>query len=169
MRLVSGQSWRAGVTRRCRWSTGPPSSARSAGGWTPNGWSRSMRTSLSAATLPPGWRLPRDPGTPRSLRSVTDAGVGWLAGAPEGPDAILQDPEAHDVAQVADRVIDPALVSEVGTAARLGENRLLQLETDQRPRSRGDEREPRRSRGDGDDCGRRVVRTHRAAEPRPPK
>ncbi len=96
--------------------------------------------------------------------------VGWLAGAPEGPDAILQDPEAHDVAQVADRVIDPALVGEVGTAARLGENGLLQLEADQRPRSRGDEREPRGSRGDGDDCGRRVVRTHscevdRAVEP----
>jgi hypothetical protein len=45
--------------------------SRSAGGWTPNGWSRSMRTSLSAATLPPGWRLPWGPRDP-AIATIRD-------------------------------------------------------------------------------------------------
>ena len=45
----------------------------------------------------------------------------------------LQQPHAHHVAQVADPAVDPALVGEVGLPAVVGEHRLVQLDTDQRP------------------------------------
>ena len=84
--------------------------------------------------------------------------VSRIARAAKGSHAVLQDPQAHDIAQVADRTVDPTLVGEVGPAALFGENGLLQLHAHQRPRPRGDEREALGRGGNGDDGGSRVVR-----------
>ena len=78
-----------------------------------------------------------------------------------GPQRLLQQPEAAHVAEVADPAVHPALVGEVGGPARLGEDRLVQLDPDQGPGAGRDVRE-RIVRGRHPDhrgCG--VVRPHR--------
>ena len=90
--------------------------------------------------------------------------VGGQAGGRPRALALLQQPQAHDVAQVADRAVDAELVGEVGRAAVLGEHRLLELHADQRPGAAGDVGEPvgrRRAR-------RRRPRRCRATRPRSP-
>ena len=59
-----------------------------------------------------------------------------------GAQRLLQEPQPHDVAQVADRAVHAQLVGEVGAPAGLGEDRLVQLEPDERPRAAGDVGEP---------------------------
>ena len=78
-----------------------------------------------------------------------------------GAHRLLQHPQAHDVAQVADGPVDAGLVGEVGPAARLGEHRRVELEADQGPRPARDVREVRCGRGHGHDRGRGVVRADR--------
>ena len=46
---------------------------------------------------------------------------------------LLEQPQAHDVAQVADPAVDAALVREVRRAARLGQHRGVELHADERP------------------------------------
>ena len=55
------------------------------------------------------------------------------------PDGLLQQPQAHDVAQVADRAVDAALVGEVGPRGwpRVSTGRV-ELEPDEGPRPAGD-------------------------------
>ena len=67
--------------------------------------------------------------------------VGGQPGLVPRADRLLEHPQAHDVAQVPDRAVDPGLVGEVGGAALLGEHRPVQLEADQRPGPAGDVRE----------------------------
>ncbi len=55
-----------------------------------------------------------------------------------GPHRLLQQPQAHHVAQVADRAVDAALVGEVRRAAGLGQDRRVELDADQRPGPAGD-------------------------------
>ena len=71
---------------------------------------------------------------------------------------LLQEPEAHDVAQVADGAVDAQLVGEVGAPAVLGQHRVVQLEPDERPGAAGDVGEALRPGGHPDDGRRGVVR-----------
>ena len=75
-----------------------------------------------------------------------------------GPQRLAEQPEAHHVAQVADRPVDAALVGEVGPAARLGEHRRVELDADQPPGAAGDVAEPGRRRRHADDRRGGVVR-----------
>ena len=83
-------------------------------------------------------------GEGRDLRRARPAGRAGRrqAGRRPGALALLQQPQAHDVAQVADRAVDAELVGEPGGAALLGEHRLLELHADQRPRAARDVGEP---------------------------
>ena len=71
---------------------------------------------------------------------------------------LLQQPQPHDVAQEPHRLVDPQLVAEVGCPAGVGGDRLGQLDTDQRPGTRGDESPISRRRWYADDGRGRVVR-----------
>ena len=74
------------------------------------------------------------------------------------PDRLRQEPEPHDVAQVADGAVDAALVGEVGPPAVLGQHGRIQLDADERPRPAGDVAEVRAGGGHADDRRRGVVR-----------
>src|SRR5699024_9327122 len=65
------------------------------------------------------------------LRQVADGVTPLLT-------ALLQQPQATDVAQVADGRVHPTLVGEVGPAAGLGQHRGVEFNADERPRARGD-------------------------------
>src|SRR5258706_4021186 len=54
------------------------------------------------------------------------------------PERFLEQPEAHDVAQVADPVVDAALIGEVRLATLIGQDRVLELHADEGPRAAGD-------------------------------
>ena len=71
---------------------------------------------------------------------------------------LRQQPQPHDVAQVADGAVDAALVGEVGLPAGVGQHRRVQLDADERPRPAGDVAEAGAGGGDADDRGRGVVR-----------
>ena len=94
----------------------------------------------------------RTPGT-RGRRGEQRGQVGAAARGCPGAQRLLQQPQAHDVAQVADGAVDADLVGEVGRPARLGQHRRVQLDPDQRPGAAGDVGEP--------------VRRRRARRPRP--
>ena len=71
-----------------------------------------------------------------------------VAGLGPGPLRLLQQPQPHDVAQVADGAVDAELVGEPGRAARLVQARRGQLRADQRPgpgRDVGEAALPRRA------------------------
>ena len=71
---------------------------------------------------------------------------------------LLEQPQAHHVAQVADRAVDAALVGEVRrAAARLGQHRRVELDADQRPGAAGDVRDGSSLGGHADHRGRGVV------------
>ncbi len=93
----------------------------------------------------------RRPGT--SAASASRAG---RSGFPS-PQRLLEQPQAHHVAQVADGPVDSALVGEVGLAARLGQHGRVQFDADQRPGATGDVGEPIGGGGDGGDGRRGVV------------
>ena len=82
-------------------------------------------------------------------------------GALPGVDAFVDQPHAHDVAQVADSPVDTALVGEVRDAALLGEDRLIELDTDEGPGAGADVRRAWGEHRDGDDGGGGVVRADR--------
>ena len=97
-------------------------------------------------------------GTTGSSGSIGGPPGGQLAGGDEqrrqvlgrarqlpGPQRLLEQPQAHDVAQVADPVVDAALVGEVRRAALLGQDRRVELDADERPGAAGDVRERRSS------------------------
>ena len=65
---------------------------------------------------------------------------------PQARMALLQQPQAHDVAQVADGAVDADLVGEVGPPALLGQHRGVELDADQRPGAAGDVGEAGRCR-----------------------
>ena len=101
--------------------------------------------------------------TSRSVRSRSRP-----AQAP-GPQRLRQQPQAHDVAQVADGAVDAALVGEVRAPALLGQHRRVELDADQPPGAAGDVAEPGRVGGDADDGRGGVVRAdggHEAARAR---
>src|SRR4029077_13403485 len=64
-----------------------------------------------------------------------------------------------DVVQVADAIVHTALVREVRQPALLGEDRVVQLDTDERPSPAGDVSERRLVRGHPDHGRGRVVRS----------
>ena len=51
---------------------------------------------------------------------------------------LAQQPQAHHVVQEADAAVDAALVGEVGRAARLGDDAVLELDADEPPGAAGD-------------------------------
>ena len=75
---------------------------------------RSGRACRPAAGTPGRRGPPRAaaPG-PRRLGAAASARSAGLPGAGPGADGLLQQPQAHHVAQVADRAVDPGLVGEV--------------------------------------------------------
>ncbi len=77
---------------------------------------------------------------------------------------LLQQPQAHHVAQVADGAVDAALVGEVGPPAGLGQHRRVELDADQGPGAAGDVGEVGRRRP----ARRPRRRRCRASRPRPP-
>ena len=81
-----------------------------------------------------------------------------LAGPLPRPERLLEQPQAHDVAQVADPAVDAGLVREVRRAALLAEHRRPQLDADERPRPARDVGEARPAGRDRDDRRRGVVR-----------
>src|SRR5690606_7290128 len=92
---------------------------------------------------------------PRDACGLVEQG-GQVGVAPR-PQRLLQQPEPHHVAQVADLPVDAALVGEVGPAALLGQDGGVQLDPDERPGAAGDVGEPLGRRGDGGDGGGGVV------------
>ena len=65
-------------------------------------------------------------------RGGVELGQGDLhALALPGAHGLIEDPQAHDVLQVADRVVHAELVGEVGGLRGQGEHRLVQLQADQ--------------------------------------
>ena len=75
-----------------------------------------------------------------------------------GPERLLEQPQPHHVAQVADATVDAALVREVRRAALLGQDGSVELDADQRPRPAGDVGERDVAGGHPDDRRRGVVR-----------
>ena len=117
------------ASRRCsgrsrrRSSTGgrPPPAMRS--GMPPGGMNRSSSTSISG---PPAGRAAAS--SSRGARSV----LAPLA------HRLLEEPEATDVAEEADAVVDAPLVGEVRGPRLVGEDRPGELQADERPRAAGD-------------------------------
>ena len=87
--------------------------------------------------------------------------IGVPSALPPHAQGLLEEPQARDVAQVADGAVHPELVGEVGGPPLLGEDRSLQFDPDQRPGPRGDVGEVRGAGGDRHHRGRGVVRAHR--------
>ena len=85
-------------------------------------------------------------GQRRPPRPAARRGPAASPPTPHVAQRLLEQPEAHDVAQVADPAVDAELVGEVRRAARLGQDRRLELDADQRPRPAGDVREAGRRR-----------------------
>ena len=107
--------------------------------------------SSGSMTGPPGWQLA---GGGEQRRQV----LGRALELPR-PERLLEQPQAHHVAKVADAAVDAALVREVGRAALLGQDRLVELDADERPRPAGDVRERDVAGRHADDGRRGVVRS----------
>ena len=71
--------------------------------------------------------------------------------------ALLNEPEAHDVAQGTEAALNGALIGEVGAAYIVAEDRLDRLHAEERPGTGGAEREAAGA-GDSGDGGGRVMR-----------
>src|SRR5205823_5994202 len=56
--------------------------------------------------------------------------------------ALLDEPQPHDVCEQAGRAVDAALVTEVVCARQIRQDRLLELDPEQRPRARRQNRRP---------------------------
>jgi hypothetical protein len=56
------------------------------------------------------------------------AQAGWLAGGGPAAHRLLQQPQAHHVAQVPDRVIHSGFIGEIRPAAGVGEHRPVELD-----------------------------------------
>ena len=116
------------------------------------------RTPRACAGMSPGGEEHRVVGVhERSARrhraaSASSAARSTAPVALPRPQALLQQPQPHDVAQEADRAVDAQLVGEVGRAALLGEDRRVQLHA--RPATR---------------CRRRRRRTGRRGRGRRPR
>ena len=102
--------------------------------------------SSGSKTGPPAGRCP--------AASTSGREADRIAARLPGPDRFLEQPEAHDVAQVADPPVDAELVREVREPTGLGQDRRVELHADERPRPARDERRAvvrrrrrRRSRG----------------------
>ena len=90
------------------------------------GWPDARHASAIRPACRPAAGTPGRPGRRprrRPARAAASAQQRGQVGDAPGPHALLQQPEAHDVAQVADRAVDAALVGEVGLPGRLGEHR----------------------------------------------
>ncbi len=82
--------------------------------------------------------------------------VALATGAPGAP-ALAEQPQAHDVAQVADGAVDTEFVGEVGGAGGICEDGRVEFEAGERPGAAGDVGEVLGGRGDGGDRGGCVV------------
>ena len=112
-------------------------------------------TGSSGSTTRDQRRLPRG-------RGQQGPQVRRLARRGPGPHRLLQQPQAHHVAQVADRAVDAGLVGEVGRPAGLGQHR--RGPAPRRPATRCRRRcrrSPGPRRGHADHGGRGVVRADR--------
>ena len=130
-------------------------------------WPIARQAAVIRAGMSPGGRntgssgsiTARSGGSPRRRgQQRVQAGP---AGAGPGPHGLLQQPQAHHVAQVPDRAVDARFVAEVGGPAGLGEHRLIQLHPDQGPRAAGDVGEVAARGRHGDHGGRGVMRADR--------
>ena len=142
-----------------------------AGGSAGGRWPVRRAASAIRAGMSPGGRNTGSSGSTTTcsggIRAASSSSLGQVSRLPgrrPGADRLLEQPQAHHVAQVPDRAVHPGLVGEVGRPARLGEDRLVQLDTHQGPGAAGDVREvagPGRAR-------RRRRRRCRASPPRSP-
>ena len=138
------------------------SDARSAGGARP-----ACRTACEIlAGMSPGGRntgsSTSNCGPPDGTSAAAASNPARSDGSPacsQRSERLLEQPQPHDVTQVADPAIDAELVREVGRPTRLGQDRPLELDSDEGPRPARDVGEVRSLRRDADDRRCRVVRS----------
>ena len=103
--------------RGCRGCSGPAPAAVAGAGWSePAAGGGDPRRHVAGRQERPG-RPGRRPGRPAAARPAAMSSAGRSSGVPvelPGPERLLEQPQAHDVAQVADPAVDAALVGEVG-------------------------------------------------------
>ena len=184
-----------GARRGCRGCTG-----RAPAAWPGSRWSRRRQAAAIRAGMSPGGRNDGSSGSmtgpPAGSSPAATSSAGRSLGAAlelPGPERLLEQPQAHDVAQVADPAVDAALVGEVrragsprsatgassstptsapGAAGDVGEVAVRRPARRRPPRPcratrRGPARSPARDAGLGADrrpeAGRRRRRVRRAA------
>ena len=129
------------------------------------GWSRRRQAAAIRDGMSSGGRKDGSSGSmtgppagssPAATRS--DGRSSGLPSSSQAPERFLEQPQPHDVAQVADPAVDATLVGEVPQPARLAQDRPVELDPDQAPGAAGDVREVALDGRHADDGRRRVVR-----------